>query len=80
MAEELSFRCPHCQHPYTDGMELLDADEAHVFCCENCAKTFSVLLKECSVCAANTPIVQMELWPSASVFQLYCSACGEPLS
>ncbi|ABE47333.1 hypothetical protein Bpro_5479 (plasmid) [Polaromonas sp. JS666] len=80
MTEDLSFRCPHCQHPYQDELELLNADEAHVFRCENCSKTFSVVIKECSACAADTPIVQMELSPAVPFAQSHCSGCGEAFS
>lgn len=77
MAEELSFCCPHCQHPYKDDLELLDPDEAHVFYCENCSRPFSVLIKECPACAADTSFVQMELSPAVPEAPLRCSGCGE---
>ena len=50
----LRFACPHCDHLYVDGFELLAAgDELAAFQCEQCHAPFSLLLVECPRCGAE---------------------------
>lgn len=61
MIEELKFNCPHCQHLYTDYLEVLDPDVLQAFKCENCQKNFTLLLKECPSCTSETVVKDSSL-------------------
>ena len=76
MNENMIFSCPHCQHRYTDELELLDTDKLHVFKCESCSEAFTMLLMECLSCTKETVFVWTEPPPPIIVTTLCCGSCG----
>ncbi|WP_126223399.1 hypothetical protein [Burkholderia ambifaria] len=69
----LTFQCPHCSTPATDGWELLDENVVHEMRCQYCQKTFFMRFFECQKCAEDnvtTSATEMDIQPQA------CSKCG----
>lgn len=73
---ETKFACPHCKHEYEDELEVLNQDELHEIKCEECAKPFYLLIKECSRCAADTNFVWTDKPTWEAVALLSCGSCG----
>jgi transcription elongation factor Elf1 len=76
MSHPLSFHCPHCQHKYSDDLDVLDLDEAHEFKCESCSLPFIVRISECQACLVDTAFTWTVAPASAALDQLNCAACG----
>lgn len=72
----LQFNCPHCNHNYSDELELLDSDELHAFKCESCNKEFTVLVKECLACLTETQFVSSDT-QQITTSPMHCKSCGK---
>lgn len=75
-AQTLVFQCPRCAHQNSDDFEVLDVATPSPWCCAGCTRTFSVMLRECEHCGAESIDVALHSSELAPGEDQPCSICG----
>lgn len=74
--DKLKVCCQHCDHQYDpEILEYIDLGTINHFRCEDCAKPFVVLIKECLICNKEQCFIWGRLPDQNLLSELSCQTC-----